>query len=493
MIECHGTSTRVGDVVELNAIGTAFAGADLAPGSVSIGSAKSNIGHLKAAAGAAGLVKAALSIHHGELAPSLGFNNPNPNVDWSSTPFRVNTDHRPWEVPAGKVRTAGVSAFGFGGTNFHAVLEQYVPGRLHGNGRMVAAGAGLREPVLAAGGGGAAAAPAPAKAPLRGAAVLGAADEASLRQRVAELKAEAEAGRVPPLAAPLAADLRAPERVAIDFADAADLADKAGKALAAFDKPPDVEGDAGTRDLPGPRAGTQGGIPLHRAGLAVRQHARRAPGQRAAGGEHVRRGRRGDGAAARAAADLVPLRGPGRCRRGVGSRGELRRTEITQPAVLSVDLALTRLLAAYGVEPDMVMGHSLGEYGALVAAGCLTLPAALEAVSARGREMAHLTVEDNGAMAAVFAPLTEVEQIVADADGYVVLANVNSTSQAVIGGATAAVERAVAACQARGFTTAMLPVSHAFHTSIVAPPASRCDAPSSASTSGRPRGRSSAT
>ena len=137
--------------------------------------------------------------------------------------------------------------------------------------------------------------------------------------------------------------------------------------------------------------------------------------------------------------------------------------------MLSVDLALTRLLAAYGIVPDLVMGHSLGEYGALVAAGALTFPAALEAVSARGREMAHLTMEDNGAMAAVFAPLEEIEEIVAETDGYVVIANVNSTSQAVIGGATTAVAAAVERCQQRDFQTAMLPVSHAFHTSIVAP------------------------
>ena len=87
------------------------------------------------------------------------------------------------------------------------------------------------------------------------------------------------------------------------------------------------------------------------------------------------------------------------------AEADLRRTEITQPAVLTVDLALTRLLGAYGIVPDLVMGHSLGEYGALVAAGALTFAASLEAVSARGREMAHLSMEDNGAMAAVFAPL----------------------------------------------------------------------------------------
>jgi malonyl CoA-acyl carrier protein transacylase len=119
----------------------------------------------------------------------------------------------------------------------------------------------------------------------------------------------------------------------------------------------------------------------------------------------------------------------------------LRQTAITQPAVLTADLALTRLLAAYGVVPDFVMGHSLGEYGALVAARALRFEEALEAVSARGREMANLTIEDPGIMAAVFAPLAEVERILASSEGYVVIANVNSTSQSVIGGASDAVEQ----------------------------------------------------
>ncbi len=90
---------------------------------------------------------------------------------------------------------------------------------------------------------------------------------------------------------------------------------------------------------------------------------------------------------------------------------DLRQTEITQPTVLTIDLALTRLLAAYGIEPDMTMGHSLGEYGALVASGSLSFQDALSAVSARGRGMTQVAVKDTGRMAAVFAPLAEVERI----------------------------------------------------------------------------------
>ncbi len=118
----------------------------------------------------------------------------------------------------------------------------------------------------------------------------------------------------------------------------------------------------------------------------------------------------------------------------------LRQTDITQPAVLTVDVALTRLLATYGIEPDMVMGHSLGEYGALVAAGCLAFDQALAAVSARGDEMTRVSVEDNGKMAAVFAPLETIEGILESIDGYVVVANINSTRQAVIGGGSEAVD-----------------------------------------------------
>ena len=133
MVEAHGTSTRVGDVVEVNSITEAFASAGLRPGSVAIGSVKSNIGHLRPAAGAAGLLKAALALHEKLIPASLGFEHPNPSIDWASSPFRVSTEALPWDVANGGVRCAAVSAFGFGGTNFHVVLEEYVPGRLPGN------------------------------------------------------------------------------------------------------------------------------------------------------------------------------------------------------------------------------------------------------------------------------------------------------------------------------------------------------------------------
>src|SRR5512136_2154880 len=112
----------------------------------------------------------------------------------------------------------------------------------------------------------------------------------------------------------------------------------------------------------------------------------------------------------------------------------LKQTAITQPAVLATETALARLLGAYGIAPDMVMGHSLGEYGALVASGALAFDEALRAVSARGNEMTRCALGDNGMMAAVFGPIDEIAKVLATVDGYVVIANINSTKEAVIGG-----------------------------------------------------------
>ncbi len=151
------------------------------------------------------------------------------------------------------------------------------------------------------------------------------------------------------------------------------------------------------------------------------------------------------------------------------AESKLKDTTITQPAVLTANVALLRLLQKYGFEPDMVIGHSLGEYAALVAAGVLTFAEALEVVSARGREMVKVSMEDNGCMAAVSAPLAEVERILKTIDGYVVLANINSPTQSVIAGATKAVDDTIQAFMSANYQAVKIPVSHAFHTKIVAP------------------------
>ena len=309
------------------------------------------------------------------------------------------------------------------------------------------------------------------KAPLRGALVIGAASEAGLADRLRAVQKDAEAGRTPPLAPPAESDLRAPERLAIDYAEAADLAEKSAKALKAL----------AINQAPVWKALRAQGIyrghgPAPKVAFLYTgqgsQYVNMLQGLRAA--EPIV-------AETFAEADriMTPLLGKplsnfifvdhGDADAVAKAEEDLRQTAITQPAVLATDLALTRLLAAYGIEPDMTMGHSLGEYGALVAAGGLLFADALEAVSARGREMTKVSWEDNGKMAAVFAPLAEIERILKTVQGYVVIANINSDRQAVIGGASKAVEQATEIFLKAGYNAVPLTVSHAFHTSIVAP------------------------
>ena len=310
-----------------------------------------------------------------------------------------------------------------------------------------------------------------AKAPLRGALVIGAFSEAALAERLRSVQKAAEAGRVPAPAAPAESDLVAPERIVIDYADGADLVEKSSKALKAL---------AASQAPVWKALRAQGVFRGHGPAPKV---AFLYTGQGSQYANMLEALRAAEPIVARTFAEadrvMTPLLGKplsdfvfvdqNDAKAVANAEEDLRQTEITQPAVLAIDLALTRLLAAYGIEPDMTMGHSLGEYGALVAAGALPFEEALEAVSARGRGMAEVAGQDNGRMAAVFAPLEEIEKILKTIDGYVVVANVNSKSQGVIGGASKAVEKAMDLFLRAGYNVVPLPVSHAFHTSIVAP------------------------
>jgi acyl transferase domain-containing protein len=465
MIEGHGTSTRVGDKVEAQVLEEVFRSLDLPRGRIALGSVKSNIGHLKGGAGAAGLLKATLALHHKTLPPSLNFERPNAAIDFDTSPFRVNTELRPWDETRDGVRRAGVSAFGFGGTNFHAVLEEYIPGRIPANGRRSVA-----VPAGSPGGGGGA--QAQAKAPLRGALLIGGDSEQAVAARLKEMLRDGEAGKLPPPCPPRESDLRARVRLAIDYGDVAELEKKGGRALKA------LEGD----NQAAWKALRAQGVFLGRGPAAKVAFLYTGQGSQYVNMLQQLRDeeplvasifRKADAVMTplldgRPLSDYIFVDGedPDKVRQ---AERDLRQTAITQPAVLATDASMTALLEAYGITPDMVMGHSLGEYGALVASGALPFEDALEAVSARGREMTKVSVEDNGAMAAVFGPIDEIQRTLDDIDGYVVVANINSNGQAVIGGATEAVKQAAQAFEKRGFQAIPLPVSHAFHTRIVAP------------------------
>ena len=478
LIEGHGTSTRVGDVVEVQSIIDVLSSFHLPSSSVALGSVKSNFGHLKGAAGAAGLLKTVLALRDKVLPPSVHCEHPNPDIDFAHSPLYVNTELQPWTMPPDGVRRAGLSAFGFGGTNFHAVLEEYIPNRLKGNGKRSVAVSEMpskvEEPMpitmMDVNDVSASLNSTPCKAPLRGALLIGAASHAALAERLRAVQKDAEAGRTPAPCAPTEKALRALERVAIDYVDSRDLADKTGSALKAL---------AANQPMMWKALRAQGIFRGHGPAPKV---AFLYTGQGSQYANMLKPLRATEPIVAETFAEadrvMTPLLGKplsefifvdsSDANAVAKAEDDLRQTAITQPAVLATDLALTRLLAAYGIEPDFTMGHSLGEYGALVAAGALPLADSLEAVSARGRGMTQVAMEDNGRMVAVFAPLEEVERILKTVKGYVVIANVNSNRQAVVGGASPAVEQAMEAFQKAGYDVAALPVSHAFHTSIVA-------------------------
>ena len=462
MIEGHGTSTPVGDSAELLALCEAFQDFGLPNGSIALGSVKSNIGHLKGAAGAAGILKAVFALEAKELPPSLNFDKPNPSIDFAKSPFYVNTELKPWEVSAGGVRRAAVSAFGFGGTNFHIVLEEYVPGRIAGESKTAVSLSGAdpgSSPSISL------------KTPLRGALVIGSDSQAGLMQRLRAVEQEAAAGRAPDPAPPLESDLRSEMRLAIDYGSAAELSDKIAKAVKAFDE-----------DQPGRwKALRAKGIFLGEG--PAPKVAFLFTGQGSQYINMLKNLRETEPIVANvfeeADRTMEPLLGKplSNCifldesdqAALAAAEDGLKQTAITQPAVLATETALARLLGAYGISPDMVMGHSLGEYGALVAAGAISFEEALRAVSARGNEMTRCALDDNGMMAAVFGPIEKVKDILDSIDEYVVIANINSTKESVIGGTTPGVEAAMTAVRDAGYVARALQVSHAFHTKIVAP------------------------
>ncbi|MGK5531742.1 SDR family NAD(P)-dependent oxidoreductase [Streptomyces sp. URMC 129] len=439
LVEAHGTGTVVGDRTELGILTEVFTESGAAPGSCVLGSVKSQIGHTKCAAGLAGLIKAALALHTGALPPTGNLTRPNPAWKPDESPFVFHTSPRPWAVPAGE-RIAGVSAFGFGGTNFHVVLGGYdAPPPPHGRDvwpaelftfRGVDHAAAVREAerLLASLDGGA------ARQPLRELA------------RAAARRSDTAQGQV---------------RIAVVAADAGELATALRTALAGGHDP------AAGVYLADPAAAGPGG---HVAFLFPGQGSQR-PGMFAelflAFPDLQRHLRHGDGAAY--ADTLFPPAAfePGAADR---QRAAVTDTRVAQPVLGMAGLAAFDLLTRAGVRPDMAAGHSYGELVALCAAGVFS-PETLIGLSAeRAASILASAGDDPGTMAAVAAPAEDVERVLREAGlaDRVVTANRNAPKQTVISGGTDAVGVAVERLREAGLRPQRLPVACAFHSPLVA-------------------------
>ena len=462
LIEGHGTSTTVGDASELQSLTEVFKAFNLPVGSIALGSVKSNVGHLKGGAGSAGMMKAVMALYEKVLPPSLNFFAPNPNVDFNKVPFKVNTGLRPWDLNGQEVRRSGVSAFGFGGTNFHVVLEEYIPGRIRHDEKSTHFIADFPQPDQPV---------QHLKKPLRGAYVTGAANKTDLLSGLENDLTKVKGGWTPDREAPMLKDLRSNLRISIDFNTAEELAEKLIRCINALKadnksswKVLNAKGIFYGEGKPGKAAYLFTGQGSQYANMLrelketeaiVKETFREA--------DEIMTPLLG-----KPLSDYIFVDGSDKAKVAAAEH-DLMQTEITQPAMLCADVALYRLMKEYGVDADMVIGHSLGEYGALVASGALDFKDALLAVSARGHQMAKVNVTDKGKMAAVFASPEQIEAILKQVNGYVVIANINSYGQSVIGGATDAVESAMKMAKAAGYHVSSLPVSHAFHTDIVAP------------------------
>ncbi|MFJ3186926.1 SDR family oxidoreductase [Streptomyces halstedii] len=445
LVEAHGTGTKAGDAAELAALRQVFgtpAGTD-GPW-CAIGSVKSQIGHTKCAAGAAGLLKAVMALHHKVLPPTIKVDRPSTAVTAPDSPFYVNTEARPWVRPDDHPRRASVSSFGFGGSNFHVTLEEYVP----------PAGAPGRT------------APRHRTAPSELVLFSGASPEA--------LEApDTTGGR--PLAALARESHRAfspadPVRLAVVATDTDDLREKYAQALAlirrrpgtAFSTPTGVRYASGT-PAPGRIGFLFPGQGAQYVGMGA-DLAMLSPGAQAV---WDRLGATGfDGHPLHRVVFPPPAFTD---EEHADRRARLAATEWAQPALAVHALALLEVVRGLGLRPDCVAGHSFGELVALHCAGVLDAGALVGLARRRG-ELMRDAAATPGAMLAVAADRERVTAVLADGRfGDLWPANFNSPLQVVLSGTAEAVGRAERAFAAEGVGTRRLDTSAAFHSPLVAP------------------------
>ncbi|MDQ1393851.1 MAG: hypothetical protein QOF30_2828, partial [Acidimicrobiaceae bacterium] len=429
LVEAHGTGTVVGDRTELATLTEMFTESGATPGTCALGSVKSQIGHTKCAAGLAGIIKVARALSSGVRPPTGQLEQPNGYWDGDQSPFFFDTEARPWNAPPAE-RFAGVSAFGFGGTNFHAVLSAYDGG------------------------------PEPEQGLEQWPAelfVFRGADQAAATKQMdylAQLLAANDGAGHPWRLRDLAwtmAGTRGPVQAALVATDLDDLATKLGHARS-FHAAPGVflasNQETGKVAFLFPGQGSQSPGMLADLFVAFPRLRR-----------HLE-----------ALGDLAPIMFPP----AAFSRAETERqraaitdTRVAQPTLGVAGLAMHGLLGTLGVHPDLAGGHSYGELVALSAAGALDRDELVALSAARADAILAAAGDDAGTMAAVSAPAGAVQQLLTPGDG-VRIANHNAPNQVVISGPTAAIDAALDRLATQGIAAKQIPVACAFHSTLVA-------------------------
>ncbi|WAN68825.1 type I polyketide synthase [Moorena producens JHB] len=436
-IEAHGTGTKLGDPMEMKALGAVLS-VGRAPGDYcAIGSAKTNIGHLEAPAGIAGLIKVALSLHYRQIPPNLHFNEPNPYIKFDKLPLRVQETLTPWpekSIPA----IAGVSSFGFGGTNSHVVLAE-VENREEGVGNKEEER--LERPVHLL--------------------TLSAKKEAALDELVTSYKNHLQ--KHPELAIEDVCYTASVGRSHFQYriAIVTQSIEQLEKRLKSTEK---------GEETPGVLKGQKIGRKRPKVAFLF-------TGQ---GSQYVNMGRElyENQPTFRQALEqceellrpylenpllevLYPQDTPN------SNSSLLDQTAYTQPALFALEYALCKLWESWGIKPKVVMGHSVGEYVAATVAGVFSLEDGLKLIALRGRLMQQLAA--GGEMVSLIAAESRVIEAISDYTNQVAIAAINGPESVVISGEAAAIGAIVNKLESESIKTKQLQVSHAFHSPLMAP------------------------
>ncbi|NEP47792.1 MAG: SDR family oxidoreductase [Moorea sp. SIO3C2] len=437
-IEAHGTGTSLGDPIEVGAIGTVFGKTHSQEQPLIVGTAKTNIGHLEVAAGIAGLMKVVLQLQHQQIAPSLHFKQPNPYINWSQLPVQVSTQLTPWQTN-GKNRIAGVSSFGFSGTNAHVVIEE-APREVNREDTLDRAVYLL---------------------------TLSAKTQAALDDLVNSyqnyLKNHPELRIADICYTANTCRSHFNNRLAVVASNQQELVEK----LRQHQQGEEV---TGIYSIELPNNSTAPKIALLFTGQGSqyvnmgRQLYQQAPVFRKAleqcneillGTETFRE------------KSLLEILYPANQEQSNSSL--LDQTAYTQPCLFALEYALFKLWQSWGIQPDVVMGHSVGEYVAATVAGVFSLEEGLKLIAARGRLMQQLPA--GGEMVSVIASESKVLEIFKgmSQSEKVAIAAINGPESTVISGEAEAVGAIATHIESLGIKTKQLQVSHAFHSRLMEP------------------------
>ena len=431
-VEAHGTATSLGDPIEVEALTEAFSKWTNKKQFCAIGSVKTNIGHASTAAGVSGLIKTILCLKKQKLVPSLHFNQPNPHIDFENSPFYVNTEFKDWEVLEGQTRRAAVSSFGFSGTNAHVVIEE-APSQVKSQNVVE------RQIHLL---------------------TLSAKTEKALEDLVSSYQSYLETN--PELALAdvcyTASTGRAHfnHRLGAIASDSKELIEK-------------LLGWKTQEELVGVFSGQQNRKSPKIAFLFTGQ-----------GSQYVNMGRQlcKQAPTFRQALEecdqilqpylevpileiIYPLDAQ------KSTSGVLDQTAYTQPAIFALEYALFKLWESWGVRPDVVIGHSVGEYVAATVAGVLSLEDGLKFIAMRGQLMQ--LIPSGGQMVSVMASEVQVTEAIKEYSSRVTIAAVNGPESIVISGESAAIANICSFLESEGVKTKKLQVSHAFHSPLMEP------------------------